>query len=132
VIGPGEPRLGESFVLGVDNPLGTQPPMVAFQWLVLSTQPDPHFPAGTLLPRFGMDGDEGELLVAPGAPALPPLLVGPVWQGVGMPVDFQLDVPGDLALSGTSDYAQGAMLDPSGQSSIRFGLTEAARIVLAP
>ncbi len=109
----GQPAVGGSVTLGLDNPLDSQDPG-ALSVLVVARDPAPGFPCGPLLPGYGMAGagSAGELLVslAPPNPIL--TLFGPAWTGAGAPVHFTLDVPALPALIGLSYYAQGLLLGP--------------------
>jgi len=127
----GEPRLGSTMVLGIDNPLGTQSigsiPLVA-----LSAAAWPIYPCGIPLNGFGMNG-VGELLIRPGPYVLKPLLIGSLWTGPGNPAPVNVPIPGQGILAGYSIYAQGLMLDLSaGPGGVRFGLSDAVRLILGP
>ena len=125
----GQPAIGQTLTLAVDNPLGTQTadsPALLF----LSTAPDPSFPCGTLLPGFGMAGEFGELLIATTSPN-PFQQLGPVtWPGSGLPALFQLAIPSKPGLVGKSLYVQGAIVDLF--SPVGVGLTEGLELVIGP
>jgi len=133
VVQSGSPSIGTTFVLGVDNPLGTQS-AGAFPILALALAPDAAFPCGTSIPGWGMaaPGSPGELLLnlLPPDPVL--FLAGTPWTGPGSPVPFALPVPGNCALVGLALYAQGALLDPGATSGVPLGLTEALVIRIRP
>lgn len=116
----GSPRFGRDFILGVDNPLGTQP-AGSIPLLFVATAPDPAFPCGTVLGGFGMAGPAapGELLVRP--PWF--VLFGAPWTGPGNPAPFDLTLPAACVFSGLDLYVQSALFDPGG--SIDLGLGEA-------
>ncbi len=121
----GNPAVGESFDLGVDNPLGTQAPG-ATSFLMLSLLPDPAFPCGTVLPGFGMQSASapGELLISP----LVPPLVGPPWQGPAQPAPFSIAIPARPTLVGIDVFVQGALFDPTGRGGVGLGLTNALKL----
>jgi hypothetical protein len=120
----GSPRIGMGVDVGIDNPLGTQSPG-SLPYHFLSLAPDPAFPAGTLLPDFGMAGPgaAGELLIGLGAGDLVSILAGPPWTGPGVPSSITLDVPNDPSLQGLYVYGQGLLFDPSAAQGVKFGLT---------
>ena len=121
----GSASIGDTAVLGIDNPLGTQA-SGALTFLFVSALPDPGYPAGTLIPGYGMSGAgaNGELLIsiAPPDPAL--ALTGPVWTGAGNPAPISVNIPNDPGLIGMEAYGQGLILDPSVAFGVKFGLTE--------
>ena len=92
--------------------------------IVPATAPDGSFPAGTLLPGYGMSGAFGELLVSLSPPnPLTPLLIGAPWAGPGNPAPVAVSLPNDPGLVGQTFYFQGLLLDPT--STVRFGLADA-------
>ena len=97
----------------------------ATTFLAVSVFPDASFPAGTVLPNFGLSapGADGELLVA-----LPlyVVAVGAIWTGSPAPVDFL--VPNDPAIVGVNAYFQGVLRDANG----RFGLTNGIEVRVGP
>jgi len=123
----GAPVPGGSVRLGLDNPLGTQAPG-ALALLGLSSRPDPGFPCGSRVPRAGMAGGSGELLVAGDA------LVNAVglWHGPGRPVETEVLLPANLALVGRTLYLQGALLDLRPRARVPLGLTEALELEIGP
>ncbi|MEW6073561.1 MAG: M20/M25/M40 family metallo-hydrolase [Planctomycetota bacterium] len=133
VILAGTPALGDAFVLGLDNPLGTQSPGAATT-LFLSLAPDPAYPAGTLVPGWGMAGPgaEGELLIGVVSPDPVLVLAGPAWTGPGAPATIAVSVPNDPGLAGTYVYGQGLLFDPSAALGVRYGLTEAVLVHIVP
>ncbi|MEX1024899.1 MAG: FG-GAP-like repeat-containing protein [Planctomycetota bacterium] len=127
----GYPTLGANITLGIDNPLGTQSvgsiPVLAF-----SNLPDANVPCGTAIPGFGMTGAFGRLLVSVAPPfPIAPLLLGPLWAGAGAPAPITFGVPSDPSFAGTTVFAQGLLLDPSGAGP-RFGLTQGLAITIQP
>lgn len=122
----GAPRLGTTVTLGVDNPLGTQPSGLSMPFLAVSLEPDPAYPCGTLLPHYGMSGPgtAGEALISLVPPNPHLLLAGPVWLGAGNPTPLGVAIPLLPWLIGRRAFAQGLLIDTSGISGVRFGLTE--------
>lgn len=125
----GSPAVGEVLQLGVDNPSGTQSPG-SLPWLYIAVAPDANFPCGTPLPGFGMSaaGAAGELLIDITVPNV--VLQGLPWAGAGQPSVFSLPIPGNPALSGSTFYAQGILLDFSPGQGVPVGLTDAVRILV--
>ncbi len=119
----GTPNIGETFTLGVDNPIATQPPG-SIAALVLSGAPDPNFPCGTVAPGLGMVGPygPGEILVSVGAPGSLIILPPQVWTGT--PAGFPISIPTNPALAGAFIYFQGAIVEATGQ----FAITEGAQV----
>lgn len=131
----GRPGLGELLTVGVDNPLGTQTPGASIAALMIALAPDPNFPCGTPVPGFGMSGTGslGELLISLAPPnPLDPIVVGPVWNGVGLPAPIDLPIPDDCALAGFSIYTQGFLFDSSPGAQVQLGFTEGVRLRLGP
>ncbi|MEM7308023.1 MAG: hypothetical protein AAF682_15195 [Planctomycetota bacterium] len=107
----GAPIPGGELVLGVANPLGTQP-AGSLPFVALATSPDPAFPCGTPIPGFGMasPGASGELLLSL-TPAPFATVPGPAWGGVGTSAPVSIPLPPQCALLGDTVYAQGILLD---------------------
>lgn len=126
----GNGSIGALTVLGVNNPLGTQPPG-SFALLAVSVLADPNFPAGTPLPGFGMSAPAsfGELLIA-----LPQeLLLGPsLWAGPSFPSAFPIGIPQNTNLIGAQIHFQGLIVDPAASLGVTFGLTEGLRLTIGP
>ena len=126
----GSPSAGETVVLGVDNPLGSQG-VGALPFLALSLAPDPGFPCGTPIPGWGMAAPgtaAGELLL--GLPLAPELLfTAPVWAGPGQPSPVALPIPDGPAVFGLRLYAQGLLVEPLAPT---FALTEALELRIGP
>jgi Zn-dependent M28 family amino/carboxypeptidase len=118
----GIPSIGGTVVMGVDNPLGTQG-VGSFPFLFISTAPDLNYPAGTLIPGWGMAsaGAAGELLISPSVYLT---LAGPPWTGAGIPAPIPVNIPNDPAIIGFEVFGQGAIVDPAVTFGIRVGLTE--------
>jgi PKD repeat protein len=142
VVLAGEPTIGTTLTLGVENPLGTQA-RGARTFLMVSAAPDPLYPCGSLRQGWGMTapGAAGEFLLwspsgaAMGSAHVPlagelQLVVGPAWAGVGFPAPIDLAIADELGLAGTTIYAQGLLLDPLGTFGVVRALTEAREIVL--
>lgn len=118
----GSGSLGEVLVLGVDNPLGTQP-AGSLALLAVSTFPAAGFPAGLPLPGFGMAGPygPGELLVSLSAPN-PILWVGPAsWSGAGQPAPLAVPVPDLPVLLEREIFFQGLLVDPAAGIAVTEG-----------
>ena len=125
----GAPDLGDTWILGVHNPLGSQSPGSS-AFLALRFAPDGLYPCGTSLPGWGMagPGENGELLVAPDGPGL---VSGPLpWDGAH-PVPLNVSVPPDPILVSQRIYVQGLLVDPGG-SGVPIALTEALESVIGP
>lgn len=124
-------NIGDSFTLGVHNPLGTQPPG-SFAFIGLSLLPDPNYPCGTpgFTSRFGMDpGTNGEILIWLAPPQLLLPLKGPViWDGVN-PAPFPFTIPTVPALIGVHVFTQGLLVSPS-PMAVEFGTTVGLEIVI--
>ena len=118
------PAVGQTLSFLLHDPSGTMV-VPATTFLAVSVFPDASFPAGTVLPNFGLSapGADGELLVA-----LPlfDVAVGAIWTGSPAPVDFP--VPNDPALVGVNAYFQGVLRDANG----RFGLTNGIEVRVGP
>jgi hypothetical protein len=120
----GVPAIGETWTLGVHNPLGTQAPgSLAFVALAAS---GPYPKCGLPIPGWGMAGGAGELLIS----IVPtPVLAGPVaWDGVS-PAPVPIALPPVSALVGYPLYAQGAMSGAPG-STVGFALAGALKTVV--
>ena len=130
----GTPSIGDTVVVGVDNPLGTQVGPGLGVYVLLSTAPDPNYPAGSLAPGYGMSslGADGELLIdlASWTPGL--TLVGPAWTGTGAPSLVPLAIPNDTNLIGVDVYGQGLLIAPAATSGLMKGLTDAVHIHIQP
>jgi plastocyanin len=121
----GQPIVGATWTLGVDNPLGTQP-VGSLALLAVSTAADPAYPCGTPVPGYGMaaPGTAGELLIGLGGPN-PLFVLGPaVWGGAGTPAAIPVTIPSDPTLAGLAFYFQGLMADPTFTSGIPLAMTE--------
>ncbi|QDU68507.1 formylglycine-generating enzyme family protein [Engelhardtia mirabilis] len=131
VVTSGLPVVGESFSVGVSNTASASAP-ASIAFLSLATAPDPAFPAGTVLPGFGLafPGALGEVLLSLAAPD-PFTTLGPVaWDGgAAAPASFDLAVPLDPALSGLTIYLQGSLLQSVGFPSL--GLTNGLAVTLS-
>jgi hypothetical protein len=125
----GAPRLGETVVLGVDNPLGTQAPG-ALPFLALTPFAAPGAPCGLPLAGFGMAGPGavGELLVLP-SPGLV-TLVGPPWAGAGSPAPIAVPMPSSPAFLGVTVYAQGLLFDPVAPFGVDVALAASLELKL--
>ena len=131
----GRPGLGELLTVGIDNPLGTQTAGASIAALMVALAPDPNFPCGTPVPGFGMSGSGGlgEVLISFAPPnPLDPIIVGPVWNGVGLPAPIDLPIPDDCSLAGFSIYTQGFLFDSSPGAPVQLGFTEGIRLRLGP
>ncbi len=91
----------------------------------------PNYPAGTILPGFGMDGGDGELLIRFSPPPLL-TLAGAPWTGPGNPVPISLSIPANPNLAGLTVYLQGRIFDPTPGAAVRIGLTEAYALTVIP
>lgn len=126
----GTGSIGATTVLGVNNPLGTQTPG-SFAFLALSFAPDVNFPAGTLLPFFGMSGPfaSSELLIA-----LPQaLLLGPsIWAGPSFPSAFPITIPQNVNFIGAKAYFQGGLIDLVAPFGVDIAFTDALEMTVGP
>ena len=120
----GTASIGGSVVMGVDNPLGTQA-TGSPTFLFISLSPDANYPAGTLLPGWGMTaGGNGEILINALAPDPYLMLAGPSWNGAGQPAPITVGLPDDPTLVGFQVYGQGAIIDPAATFGVKIGVTE--------
>jgi hypothetical protein len=127
----GDARLGTTFVIGLDNPLGTQTPgTIGLVWV--SAAADPAHPCGT--PAYGLGLSSvavpGELLVDLSNASLVALFFTTPWLGPGLHAEAAIDVPANPSLAGIELFAQGFLVDPSGLGSVTVGATEGLRFVL--
>lgn len=121
------PVTGQSLGIRLRNPNDpTAGP--GFGVLLISTQPDPNFPGGTIIPGYGLSpASQGELLISLASPN-PVLSLGPLdWQ-VGGNVDFFIPIPNNANLVGAQLYVQGALIDIDAASPI--GVTGAVELVI--
>jgi plastocyanin len=126
----GAPHVGQSWKVGVDNPLpGAQTPgSLAFLGVALA--PAPGFPCGLPFPGFHMDPvvPAGELLLS-FTPPNPVATLGPMpWAGPGSPAALSLPVPPIGTLIGFELYVQGLILDPAGPNT--FGVSTGMRATI--
>jgi len=130
-IAAGTPSIGSKLTFGLDNPLGTQTSGTS-TLLNIALAPDEEFPAGDLLPAWGMAGPgaTGELLLSYSHGNPVAHLLGPDWTGPGSLALISVPIPADPRLIGVTVYAQGLLLDESASTGVRFGLTNALRFVL--
>ena len=129
----GEPRLGTQIVFGLDNPLGTMAPG-SLSVLSVALAPDPGFPCGTPLPTWGMDPTlgVGELLIVLTPPDFLLRFNGTAWSGPGSPAQVTVPLPPLPALSGTTVYVQGVLIDPTAGGLVPRGLTDGLFFVVVP
>lgn len=126
----GEPRIGSSITLAVNNPYDTQP-SGSLPYLRVTSAPTSPFPAGTLTEDLGMSyaGADGELLV----PMSGTLIWGDPWSGSGSPEPIVVAIPNDTDLIGVSLFVQGFLYDPgAGSGDIALGATDAVRLHVGP
>jgi formylglycine-generating enzyme required for sulfatase activity len=132
VVTSGVPQVGQSFNVGVSNTaISAAPASLAF--LGIASAADPAFPAGTVVPGFGLSspGSLGEVLISWVSPN-PLLFLGAVpWAGgTAAPAQFTISVPSNPALSGVTFYLQGTLVDPATYPSV--GMTNGLAVKLAP
>ncbi|MBK8097697.1 MAG: hypothetical protein IPK26_11355 [Planctomycetes bacterium] len=118
----GEPALGRTLTLGVDNPAGTQAAGAA-AFLVLGLAATSAFPCGVLTPGLGMIGNDGEVLLDRAA-GVTSAFAG-FFGGAGLPVPYALVVPSSAALLGLPVFAQGLLLDGSPGAARPLAVTDA-------
>ncbi len=127
----GQPKVGDNWILGVDNPIpGGQTPGATQAFLGIAVNPAPGFPCGIPLPGYHMDPVQpfGELLINIVAPD-PILILGPSqWPGPGSPAPHLIPIPPTPALVGLELHTQGLMLDPVGPNT--FGASEGLRTTI--
>lgn len=130
-LSPG-PTIGATWIVGVENPLGTQP-AGSLAYLAIDLAPDTAFPCGSLLPNMGMasPGAPGELLLSMGSSTS---LYGPVvWGGTDAPAVFPLAIPNNTVFLGAVFYVQGLIVTRSFTGSIlHSALTEAFQVHIGP
>lgn len=129
VIG-GSTSLGRAVVVGIDNPVGSQP-AGSLAALLLAFAADPAFPCGTSVAGWGMLGGPGELQVDTRA-GLVTWAAGLAWGGAGSPVRVPVAIPRDASLVGRALFAQGAIVDPSPGAARPVGITDAMEICVRP
>jgi len=127
----GMPRLGDTMVFGVDNPLGTQAPG-SLPVIAMSSVPARGFPCGITRDGYGMASNGvGELLFNPSR-TLMPFVFGTPWQGPGIPALVSVPIPDDPVLAGIEAFVQSVLFDPSAPPGGRIKLGEAVQLSLAP
>jgi hypothetical protein len=126
----GGPWIGTSFQLRVRNS-AVPNPLPGAAYLYLSSQPASGFPAGVVLPGFGLGspGSSGELLLDVLAPN-PFLTLGPSAYpgGTSTGTNFSLSVPPNPSLVGFDIFAQGLLATES--QGLQLGLTNGLEIAL--
>ncbi len=127
----GVPQLGGAVQLGISNTAVLDSP-AAFGFLFLATAPSPLFPAGFVLPGFGMASafDDGELLIAVDG-FNPWLQLGPQGYAGGVassPATFNLPLPSDPIFAGIEIFTQGILAFPT--EGLRIGLTNGLRLTI--
>jgi hypothetical protein len=125
----GEARVGGSFTIGLDNPLGTQS-AGALGVLALTKFADAAFPCGTPAYGLSMAGPSfaGELLVDLGPASLVSLRFTTPFGGPGAPATATYTIPANAALVGVVAHVQGFLLDVSGTTDVVVGATRALRL----
>ena len=127
----GNPRLGDTMVFGVDNPLDTQM-AGAFPVIAMSSVPARGYPCGIERDGYGMAvNGVGELLFNPSR-TLMPFVLGAPWQGPGIPALVSVPIPNDPILAGIDTYVQSVLYDPTAPTGSRIKLGEAIRFTLSP
>ncbi|MBK8976869.1 MAG: hypothetical protein IPM29_13200 [Planctomycetes bacterium] len=126
----GSTSLGRTFLVAIDNPVGSQP-AGSLAALLLGFRPDAAYPCGSPIPGWGMSGPIGELQVDP-APGLVTLSSGLVWNGPGALVQVPVSIPMQPSLAGLAAYAQGLLLDRSPQATHPLTITDAMQICIRP
>jgi len=124
----GDPVIGGTFTLGVDNPLGTFP-VGSLPAIAVGAFPASSTACGIPLPGLGMDATPGQLQISIVGPSLLGIVVGPAWLGVGQPSPISVPIPAEPTLVLKTIYVQGAMFDPV---LGKIGLAETAEIVIGP
>lgn len=115
----GEPLLGQTFQLRIDDPTNSMS-TGAQSFLLLSSSAANGFPCGVQIPGFGMAaGGNGEYLIG----SVFATLAGPAWNG--SPAMFNLRIPNDTTLVGVGVWVQGGLA-----ASTRLGLADAAEIYI--
>ena len=116
--------------VGVSN-TATSPAPGALTFLSVASAPDVAFPAGTVVPGFGLSapGAPGELLLSLSAGFF--RTVGPISWGGGdaPPAGFTLTLPLVPSLVGAQLFLQGSLLDISAQPFL--GVTNGLAVTLA-
>ncbi|QDU66932.1 hypothetical protein [Engelhardtia mirabilis] len=125
----GSPSIGETLLIDVDNPLGTQAPgSLAAAFVAFA--PSAAYPCGLTVAGFGMGGPgaTGEVLVDTAGPSL--FIPGTAWGGAGSPSTVSLAIPDDPVLVGLKAYAQGLIVDPVAAGGVFIGLADAVEITI--
>lgn len=120
----GEPRLGSTMVLGVDNPNGTQS-VGSRPYVFFSSRTAAGYPCGMPLPGYGMGGpgSTGELLIDFNPGALLGRVIGPAWSGAGQPAPVSITIPPSTAYLGLRVYTQAVLVDLHPAGGNRFGFS---------
>ena len=119
------PRAGEDFVVAIGDPqaqTGHTPGGTLTVW-ALSQAPAPGGTCGLPVPRMGLGGSTGALLVDVSSSQLVLITSPVVWGGPASPALHSVALPADPSLVGQSVATQGVLVDPS--RSARFVLTDA-------
>ncbi len=123
----GEPKLGTTLTLGLDDPFGASMPG-STALLLIANQPDPAFPCGSIIPGFGMQYYFGEVLISAAPPNPLLVLVGNTpWTTPGNPVPVDLPIPANPNLASVELFVQGVLAAP-GDSK----LTAGKKLILTP
>jgi len=127
----GEPRIGSTMVVGVDNPNGTQS-IGSRPYVFFSRQTAGGYPCGTPLPGYGMGGpgSTGELLIDFNPGVLLGRVIGPAWGGAGQPAAVSLSIPPNVVYLGLRVYAQAVLVDLHPVAGNRFGFSSGLELVV--
>jgi hypothetical protein len=123
----GEPRIGTTLCLAIDDPSGASPPG-ALGFLVVSLAPDENYPCGTFVSGLGggAAGGSREILVSLAPEDVLFVLDGSSFGGALNPSLVEISVPDVLGLVGATFHAQGLLLG----GGAGLGLTTALAVTV--
>ncbi len=113
------PRLGGTFGLAIDDPIGACGASSAWTLWLATTAPAPGWPQPAIVPFGGAGGGAGALFLDPTAPGI---VSGVVVWSPGQPAQHTLTVSTSPALLGVRAWAQGLVLGIGGTAVFTNGI----------